>query len=312
VGASSATPPREPDQPSVPRRPADEPPSGIIRATARAFELDRYLSALLAPRRIRADLVALAAFAGEIARIPGFVTEPVMGEIRLQWWRDVVTIMPSSGMITGHPIADALAGAVRRHALPVRLLVSAIDAQSARLVDVPFASRAALSANIDHSDGALFELAWRIHASGDAPAAGRRVAAVPRTSSLTAAARAYGLARTLIEMPAALAGRRVLLPRDRLAVHGLTPEDLHEPRARGALAALTTEIAHDARTTLSEVRAAFSTGPRPLRMAILPVALVRPYLRVSELSSDAPLSVRDILPISRITRLWLAARFGVF
>jgi phytoene synthase len=306
VGDAPATPP------SIPVRLRDQPPPDIIRTTARAFELDRYLTALLAPRRIRADLVALAAFAGEIARVPAFVSEPMMGEIRLQWWRDTVTGIEGAAVLTGHPIADALAEAVRRHALPVRLLVSAIDAQSDRLAEVPFASAAALSANIDRTDGALFELAWRIHASGDAPSADRRTETDPGTSMLAAAARAYGLARTLIEMPAALAGRRVLLPRDRLAAYGLTPRDLHEPHARGALAALTTEIARDARAALDQVSAAFSTLPRPERMAILPVALVRPYLRVSELSGDAPLSVRDILPISRITRLWLAARIGVF
>jgi phytoene synthase len=307
VGDAAATPPPARDKASSTNRP---PPPDIVRTTARAFELDRYLSALLAPRRVRTDLVTLAAFAGEIARIPGFVTEPMMGELRLQWWRDAVAAS-NAETATGHPIADALAEAVRRHALPTRLLVSAIDAQSARLPDVPFATDDAFSANLDQSDGALFELAWHILTADDASSAIRGDRPDPAPAALASAARAYGLARTLIEMPMALADRRVLLPQDRLHAHGLAPKDLHEPHARRALSALTREIADDARAALRRLGDAFRTGSRSMRVAILPVALVRPYLRVCELSGDAPLSVRDILPISRTARLWLAARVGV-
>ena len=60
----------------------------VVTIAARAHERDRYLAALLGPRPIRRDLIALAAFAGEVGRIPAFVTEPMMGRIRLQWWRE--------------------------------------------------------------------------------------------------------------------------------------------------------------------------------------------------------------------------------
>ena len=60
------------------------------REAARANEYDRYLAALLAPKAARPGLIALAAFQGEVARAVETVNEPIMGEIRLQWWRDAL------------------------------------------------------------------------------------------------------------------------------------------------------------------------------------------------------------------------------
>ena len=76
-----------------------------VRAAARELDYDRYLAALLAPRRARDDLMALAAFHGEIARIPLTVREPAIGDIRLQWWRDA--LRTPAGTATGNPVADA-------------------------------------------------------------------------------------------------------------------------------------------------------------------------------------------------------------
>ena len=61
----------------------------VIRLAARAYERDRYLAALLSPAARRDDLLVLAAFAGDVGRIASSVSEPMMGAIRLQWWRDL-------------------------------------------------------------------------------------------------------------------------------------------------------------------------------------------------------------------------------
>ena len=56
----------------------------------RQYDKDRYLSALLAPGQYRPGLMALYAFNSEIARIRELVSEPLPGEVRLQWWRDLL------------------------------------------------------------------------------------------------------------------------------------------------------------------------------------------------------------------------------
>jgi hypothetical protein len=100
-----------------------------VREVARRLEPDRYLAALLSPRRARQDLVALAAFFGEMAHIPRAVSDPIIGEIRLQWWRDALANV-RAGAATGSPVADALGRAIVRHALPEELLLSVIDGRA--------------------------------------------------------------------------------------------------------------------------------------------------------------------------------------
>ena len=56
----------------------------------RQVDRDRYLAALFAPEDKRADLLALYAFNAEITRVRDIVTEPHLGEIRLQWWQDTL------------------------------------------------------------------------------------------------------------------------------------------------------------------------------------------------------------------------------
>ncbi|PCI39119.1 MAG: hypothetical protein COB46_09620 [Rhodospirillaceae bacterium] len=68
----------------------------------------RYLCALTAPRAKRDGMLALLAFDQEIARIPTLVSEPMLGQIRLQWWIDVLPGV-TGGRPPGHPVAQALA-----------------------------------------------------------------------------------------------------------------------------------------------------------------------------------------------------------
>ena len=102
-----------------------------MRAAARELDYDRYLAALLAPAHARYGLMALAAFHGEVARIPLTVREPGVGDIRLQWWRDALAT--PAGTATGNPVADAMREVARAHALPVDKLVGMIDAYGLEL-----------------------------------------------------------------------------------------------------------------------------------------------------------------------------------
>lgn len=103
----------------------------IIVEAARAHAFDLYLSALLAPASARDDLIVLAAFEGEIDRIPHVVSEPLLADIRLQWWRDVIA---SAGTAdgTGNPTADALADVIARRGLDADGLIASIDARAPR------------------------------------------------------------------------------------------------------------------------------------------------------------------------------------
>ena len=93
------------------------PVSDEAMALARAHEHDRYLAATLAPEAERAALIALAGFSADIRRIVSAIKEPLLAEIRLQWWRDSLDTLAKGGR-TGAPLADAVGDAMAAYALP--------------------------------------------------------------------------------------------------------------------------------------------------------------------------------------------------
>lgn len=272
-----------------------------VRSLARAHDQDRYLAALLAPAGARDDLIALAAFAGDLQRIPASVGEPMMGEIRLQWWRDAIEgAVPDA--LTGNPVADAIVAAISRHALPPALLLGMIEARSFELYPDPLPDEATLDAYLDRTEGAAFGLACRILGVSD-------LAAPAQT--IQAAGRAYGMAKLLVACTPAASRGRVLLPATRLAAAGVGVDDLLAGRSSPAYVALLRELAQAARGALSKARSGLADLPRGARTALLPIALVEPYLRALEKTGSEPLrQVAEISPLGRVSRLWWAHMSG--
>ena len=266
-----------------------------VAASARAGEPDRYLAALLAPPSARDGLLALAAFSAELGRIGHLVTrEPMMGEIRLQWWRDA--LQPAeAGVRTGNPVADALRDATARHDLPAPLLLGMIDAHASDLEAEPFPTEAALDAYLAGSEGAQFALARRM-LGGPAPTE-------PDAAS-EAAGRAYGLVRLLLGLPQTLAQGRSPLPGRQLEQAGIA--DLAAEADPVKVAALMGNLYAEILRNFGAARQHVANLPRPLRIAFLPLALVRPYLRALERPGRD--SLREVAEIAPLRRIWAIAR----
>src|SRR5262245_3432998 len=99
----------------------------IVEAAARANALDRFLAARLAPHAARRDLIALAAFVGETARIVATAREPLVGDMRLQWWCDALSA-PRGDEATGNPVADALRETIAARGLPAEPFLTLLEA----------------------------------------------------------------------------------------------------------------------------------------------------------------------------------------
>lgn len=100
------------------------------------FSYDRYLSTLYAPESARPSLMALYAFACEIARIRELVNEPMPGEIRLQWWHDALS-GTNHGDVMQNPVAQALLETIERHKLPREPFLNLISARRFDLYSDP-------------------------------------------------------------------------------------------------------------------------------------------------------------------------------
>jgi len=277
-----------------------EPIHAALIGSARSGEPDRYLSALLAPAAARADLMAVAAFAAELARVAHAVTrEPAMADMRWQWWRDAIRLAPTAA--TGHPIADRLRAAVERHGLAPAALLGLIDARSCDLDAMPFADDAALAHYFDSTEGALFALGVQI-LGGTGNGSGQAWSGI-------AAGRAYGLARALLGLRAALARGHVPLPQTRLAAAGCSPAELLSAPGPALLSGLVADLGAQTRRSLDGARHDVTKLPRQATIAVLPLALVESYLRASERAARSG-EVADIAPLARIVRIARARWLG--
>jgi phytoene synthase len=89
------------------------PPLSQLGTYVRQHDPDGFLTALLAPPALREDFFTLLAFQHEIATIRAKVTEPLLGRIRLQWWREALEAVAAGGKPPSHEVLLPLAGAVQ-------------------------------------------------------------------------------------------------------------------------------------------------------------------------------------------------------
>jgi phytoene synthase len=83
----------------------------IVTAEVKARDRDRYLSVLYAPEAARAGMMAVHGLDLEMAQIVASTSEPMLGEIRLAWWRDALIAL-DSGVVPAHPLLQLLANEV--------------------------------------------------------------------------------------------------------------------------------------------------------------------------------------------------------
>jgi 15-cis-phytoene synthase len=275
--------------------------SKSVRRIARAADPDRTLAALFAPRTARDDLFALFAFNAELARIADQVTEPGLGAIRLQWWRDAIDTA-ARGQATGQPVADAFGQALARRGLSRERIGALIDARSFDIGETVMPDTRTLDAYLFDTTGGLFALAAEIvGAEGE-----------NRDLVAEAAGRAYGLIRVMRGLPVLAAKGRTYLAEDALLRHGTSPQAIFAGEASPGLAALLAEMRERARESLRVAEfhlfgeGMTGTGMNEAgRTAFLPLSLVEPYLAVLEKVGDP---LRDVVRINPLRRLWRLAR----
>src|SRR5256885_17149585 len=134
---------------------------GLIRAADR----DRFLTTLFAPAEHRPALPALYAFNLEVARVREIVHEPLAGEIRLQWWNDMLE-GGRRGEVAAHPVAAALLASVARYRLGPERLKALIAARRFDLDNEPMRSLGDLEAYAEGASAGLIALAAQVLAGG--------------------------------------------------------------------------------------------------------------------------------------------------
>ena len=261
----------------------------------RTADRDRFLSSLFAPAEYRGALHALYAFNVEVTRVREVAREPLPGEIRLQWWSEVVN-GGRAEEAAANPVASALLTVIERHRLAAPALTALLDARCFDLYDDPMARLADLEAYARKTSSALLALAAQI-LGGE----GEVTEPVANPAGI-----AYAIAGLIRAFPLHAARRQLYVPLELLDRHGVEPQDIFAGKSsenlRGALA----ELQAVARRHLLAAHQQIATLPDAALSAFLPVALVRPAL--DRLARCDPFAPAELSPWRRQWLIWRAAR----
>ncbi|HZK90322.1 MAG TPA: squalene/phytoene synthase family protein [Stellaceae bacterium] len=249
-----------------------------IGALVREHDRDRFQTALFAPAGDREALFALYAFNYEIARVRESVREPMLGQIRLQWWREAVETAFAGGEPRRHDIAEAIAEVIRRGRLSRDPFHRLIDTRERDFDADPPASLAALEDYAEGSAAPLVTLA--LEALGAATPAAREAG---RHVGI-----AYALSGILRALPHLARVGRLMLPADLAAQAGLDPHDIS--RNLPALREVAAAIAAAAARHLGAARALRPQIPARGFPALLQARIAAQALRRLERARFDPLA----------------------
>jgi phytoene synthase len=262
----------------------------------RTADRDRFLSALFAPAQHRAALHALYAFNVEVARVREVAREPLPGEIRLQWWSEVVN-GERAEEAAANPVASALLTVIERHGLAVPALTALLDARCFDLYDDPMARLADLEAYARKTSAVLLALAAQILANVE----GKMTETVANPAGI-----AYAIAGLIRAFPVHAARRQLYVPFELLERHGVEPQDIFAGKSSKNLRAVFAELQDVALRHLHAAHQHIATLPDAALPAFLPVALVRPAL--DRLARGDPFAPTELSPWRRQWLIWRAAR----
>ena len=259
----------------------------------RAADRDRFIASLFAPADRRGALHALYAFNSEVARVRDIAHAPLPGEIRLQWWSEVIQ-GERDAEAQANPVASALLTTIERHRLAPARLTDLIEARRFDLYDDAMAGLAELESYAARTSSSLFALAGQVLTGVDSEA-------VAKPAGI-----AHGIAGLLRAFPLHASRGQLYLPTELLERHQVRPHDVFAGRSSPGLAAALAELRHLARRHLAAAKASMAMLPPEALPALLPLALVRPLL--ARMERRDPFAPAEIPPWRRQWLIWRAAR----
>ncbi len=263
----------------------------------RERDRDRFVADLFVPEAARRHLHALHAFNAEIARVRFVVSEPALGEIRLQWWRDAIANREGGG----NPLAEALLETITELKLPVDAFEAMLTARIFDLYSDPMPTLGDFEGYAGETESTLFQFAILALSGGANPGS---------ADASGHAGVALALRDALVRFGSDARRRQLFLPRDRMEAAGVDLERLFQATPSPELTTALADLRDVARSHLKRATEAIGVLPPELRVAFLPLALVEPDL--ARLDFGRPFDAPTLLPAwRRQLRMWRAARRGL-
>jgi phytoene synthase len=267
----------------------------------RAHDFARYASTLFVAAAQRRALLAIYAFNVEISRVREQVSQPLPGEIRLQWWTDMLAGSGHGG-VEGNPVAAELLLALRSWRLPVERLSRLIDEHQFDLYNDPMPTKAALEGYIDDTSSALFSLGAAI--------AGRQSPEIDHLARH--AGLAQGISRVIAALPLDASRRQLFVPLQLLEQHGSGMEEVFAGKETPKLRAALDQLIGEAREHLRTALALLENAPPEVRPPFLQLSLVARDLKRMSRADNDPFVPRVASRFRTLWTLWRASRSRLF
>lgn len=284
---------------------ADTGAAAFCANLVREADFDRYAATLFVPPEKRRSLLALASFNAEIVRVRSQVSQPLPGEVRLQWWTDLLAGLAHGGA-DGNPVAAELTRAIAEDGLPIEPLTRLIEAHIFDLYNDPMPDWTVLEPHLAETDGALLALGARVLGQ----TSGQNAEAIDHIARHAGVV--VGVARIVARLPYDSARRQLYLPNDVLQRHGCDLEQVFGGQSAPALKATLADVIADARKHLDQALQELTELPASVRPAFLPLALARRDLdRLASPERD-PFTPFDRSHLATLWTLWRASRSKLF
>jgi 15-cis-phytoene synthase len=265
----------------------------------RDVDKDRYLATLFAPSDKRPHLFALYAFSFEVSRVREVVSDPLPGEVRLQWWRDALA-GSARGDVMSNPVAAALLTTIDAFRLPRDPFMSLIDARIFDLYDDPMPTVADLEGYCGETCSALIRLASLVLAGGEDPGG---------ADAAGHAGVAYAIVGLMRTFPWHAMRGQVFVPKEYLIKYGATRDDVVSGRGGPGVLAALRDMRGLARHHLQRTRDLRGTVAPAIVPAFLPATIIEQYLSAMEQRGYDPYTTVIQTPVwRRQWSMWRQAR----
>ncbi len=236
----------------------------------RRVDRARYLLCLLAPMRYRPALWAIHAFNVAISRIPETVSEPILGQIRLQWWRDAIASIYVNGTSPVHPILDALKDVIPRYRLSLQSFERILNARERDLEDWRPATIQDLEDYARDTAGEILALSMAVLGTRD-----KQEQTVGRMAGT-----AFALIGILRSISFQAHRRRFLIPQELVDREGISLRDVFAfKHPNAALNLSVAAIATRAETLIADVITQAGQVSLPARTLLLEARIAAYYLK---------------------------------
>ena len=261
----------------------------------RLYDHDRFMTVIFAPAAVREHLFALYAFNIELAKVREIVSEPLIGQMRLQWWRDTLDKI-YAGETIKHEVARPLGAAIAACGIARVAFDPLIDAREFDLDGVPPASLAAL---LDYAEGTgalLLSIALQI--TGSLGPIATEIARLAGTG--------WALTGLLRAVPFHARQHRLYLPADELESAGVRISRLFALKPEPGLSDVVRSIGELAQVNFAAARKLVRRLPKGGRSPALLVELGQIYLRDLRQAGWNPIALE-----ARSQRRFTAARLAL-